>query len=139
MVKKITHEQSRRNITRRGRRVAARHARAGRWAAQPRPMLGSGAVRYEVGANIDATGFGGIAAVHRLVTRLGLVPRLGLVERVDAHSRFSSSNLPKSSRRISGRVSLSGMSNSAAKVVASTSSSPWGQPLSVGLRRRWRS
>ncbi|CKN22999.1 Hypothetical protein ERS013340_04008 [Mycobacterium tuberculosis] len=96
-------------------------------------MLGSGAVRYEVGANIDATGFGGIAAVHRLVTRLGLV------ERVDAHSRFSSSNLPKSSRRISGRVSLSGMSNSAAKVVASTSSSPWGQPLSVGLRRRWRS
>lgn len=96
MVKKITHEQSRRNITRRGRRVAARHARAGRWAAQPRPMLGSGAVRYEVGANIDATGFGGIAAVHRLVTRLGLV------ERVDAHSRFSSSNLPKSSRRISG-------------------------------------
>ncbi|CKO13601.1 Hypothetical protein ERS031518_00984 [Mycobacterium tuberculosis] len=133
MVKKITHEQSRRNITRRGRRVAARHARAGRWAAQPRPMLGSGAVRYEVGANIDATGFGGIAAVHRLVTRLGLV------ERVDAHSRFSSSNLPKSSRRISGRVSLSGMSNSAAKVVASTSSSPWGQPLSVGLRRRWRS
>lgn len=133
MVKKITHEQSRRNITRRGRRVAARHARAGRWAAQPRPMLGSGAVRYEVGANIDATGFGGIAAVHRLVTRLRLV------ERVDAHSRFSSSNLPKSSRRISGRVSLSGMSNSAAKVVASTSSSPWGQPLSVGLRRRWRS
>lgn len=133
MVKKITHEQSRRNITRRGRRVAARHARAGRWAAQPRPMLGSGAVRYEVGANIDATGFGGIAAVHRLVTRLGLVTR------VDAHSRFSSSNLPKSSRRISGRVSLSGMSNSAAKVVASTSSSPWGQPLSVGLRRRWRS
>lgn len=77
MVKKITHEQSRRNITRRGRRVAARHARAGRWAAQPRPMLGSGAVRYEVGANIDATGFGGIAAVHRLVTRLGWSPGWG--------------------------------------------------------------
>ena len=28
-------------------------SRAGRWAAQPRPMLNSGAVRYEVGANID--------------------------------------------------------------------------------------
>ena len=39
-------------------------------------MLNSGAVRYEVGANIDATAFGGIAAVHRLVTKLGLVDRI---------------------------------------------------------------
>jgi Transposase DDE domain group 1 len=29
-------------------------------------------VAYEIGTNIDATCFGGIAAVHRLVTRLGL-------------------------------------------------------------------
>lgn len=36
----------------------------------------SGKIGYEVGANIDATGFGGIAAVHRLVTRLGLVDQL---------------------------------------------------------------
>ena len=28
---------------------------------------------YEVGANTDAMSFGGIAAVHRLVTKLGLV------------------------------------------------------------------
>lgn len=35
-------------------------------------MLSAGAVHYEVGANVDATCFGGIAAVHRLVTRLGL-------------------------------------------------------------------
>ena len=35
-------------------------------------MLGSGTVSYEIGANIDATCFGGIAAVHRLVTKLGL-------------------------------------------------------------------
>ena len=35
-------------------------------------MLSSGKVSYEVGANIDATCYGGIAAVHRLVTRLGL-------------------------------------------------------------------
>ena len=76
MVKKISHEQSRRNIARRRRRVAARHAQAGRWSAQSKPMLNSGTVRYEVGANIDATGFGGIAAVHRLVTRLGLVERI---------------------------------------------------------------
>jgi hypothetical protein len=39
-------------------------------------MLNSGAVRYEVGGNIDATGFGGIAAVHRLVTKLGLVEQI---------------------------------------------------------------
>lgn len=36
-------------------------------------MLTTGKVHYEVGANTDATSFGGIAAVHRLVTRLGLV------------------------------------------------------------------
>jgi len=39
-------------------------------------MLNSGTVRYEVGANIDATGFGGIAAVHRLGTRIGLVEEI---------------------------------------------------------------
>jgi hypothetical protein len=36
-------------------------------------MFTSGKVSYEIGANIDATSFGGTAAVHRLVTRLGLV------------------------------------------------------------------
>jgi hypothetical protein len=36
-------------------------------------MLNTGKVGYEVGANVDATSFGGIAAAHRLVTRLGLV------------------------------------------------------------------
>ena len=35
-------------------------------------MLTSGTVGYEVGGNVDATCFGGIAAVHRLVSRLGL-------------------------------------------------------------------
>jgi hypothetical protein len=39
-------------------------------------MLGSGKVAYEIGANVDATCFGGIAAVHRLVTRLGLVDQI---------------------------------------------------------------
>jgi hypothetical protein len=75
-VKKITHEQSRRNIARRRRKVAARHARAGHWGAQRKPMFTSGKVSYEVGANTDATSFGGIAAVHRLVTKLGLVDRI---------------------------------------------------------------
>ncbi len=39
-------------------------------------MLSSGPVSYEIGANVDATCFGGIAAVHRLVTKLGLVEQI---------------------------------------------------------------
>jgi hypothetical protein len=35
-------------------------------------MFGSGKVHYEIGGNTDATSFGGIAALHRLVTKLGL-------------------------------------------------------------------
>jgi hypothetical protein len=35
-------------------------------------MFGSGPVAYEIGGNLDATCYGGIAAVHRLVTKLGL-------------------------------------------------------------------
>jgi hypothetical protein len=39
-------------------------------------MLNTGTVSYEVGGNVDATGFGGIAALHRLVTKLGLVDQI---------------------------------------------------------------
>ena len=56
--------------------MAARHARAGHWGAQSRPMPTSGHGALRGGANIDATCFGGIAAVHRLVTQLGLVDRI---------------------------------------------------------------
>ena len=35
-------------------------------------MITSGKISYEVGANTDATSFGGIAAVHRLAVKLGL-------------------------------------------------------------------
>lgn len=72
MVKKIAQDQSRRNAARRRRRVAARHRLAGHWSPQPAPMLTAGPVHYEVGGNVDATCFGGIAALHQLVTRLGL-------------------------------------------------------------------
>jgi hypothetical protein len=75
-VKKISHVQSRRNSARRRRKVAARHARAGHWSARPKPMFTSGKVGYEVGANTDATCFGGIAAAHRLVVKLGLVDQI---------------------------------------------------------------
>ncbi|HEX5879825.1 MAG TPA: IS1380 family transposase [Actinomycetota bacterium] len=61
--------------------MKARHDRAGHWGARPVPMLTTGKVGYEVGGNVEATCFGGIAAVHRLVTRLGLAERID--ERLD--------------------------------------------------------
>jgi Transposase DDE domain group 1 len=72
VVKKITHEQSRRNSARRRRKVQARHRQAGHWSERSEPMLTSGKISYEIGGNVEATGFGGLFAMHRLVTRLGL-------------------------------------------------------------------
>ncbi len=39
-------------------------------------MFGAGPVGYEIGGNVDATCFGGVAAAHRLVTKLGLPERI---------------------------------------------------------------
>lgn len=39
-------------------------------------MMTSGKVSYEVGANIDATSFGGIAAVHRMAVKVGLAEEI---------------------------------------------------------------
>jgi hypothetical protein len=75
-VKNITKKQSRKNIKKRKVKVAARHERAGTWTAQARPMLGSGKVHYEVGANTEAMCFGGITPVHRLVSKLGLASKI---------------------------------------------------------------
>ena len=71
-MKTISHEQSRKNSARRKRKVWARHARAGSWRPQARPMFGPGKVHYEIGARISAMSFGGIGAVRRLVAKLGL-------------------------------------------------------------------
>ena len=51
-------------------------------------MFTTGKVGYEIGANIEATCFGGVAAVHRLVTRLGLV------EAIDAELELLKVHLP---------------------------------------------
>ena len=59
-------------IKKRKAKVAVRHAKAGSWEKQSRPMFGSGKINFEVGSNLDAMSFGGIAPVHRLVTKLGL-------------------------------------------------------------------
>ena len=74
-MKRLSHKQSRKNSAKRKRRVAVRHARAGHWTAQPKPMMRSGKIHYEIGANVDAMSYGGIGAIHRLVCKLGL-PRL---------------------------------------------------------------
>jgi hypothetical protein len=75
-VKKISKKQSRKNIRKRNVKVVARHGKAGTWAAQPRPMFGSGQIHFEVGSNIEAMNYGGIAPVHRLVTKLGLCDQI---------------------------------------------------------------
>ena len=71
-VKRISSKQSRRNSARRRRKVATRHARAGHWSPRAEPMFTSGKVHYEIGANPDVMSYGGIASMHRLVTKLGL-------------------------------------------------------------------
>ena len=75
-MKRISSNQSRVNSARRKRKVRARHGQAGHWNARRQPMFNAGPVHYEVGANTDAMSFGGIAAVHRLVTKLGLVQHI---------------------------------------------------------------
>jgi hypothetical protein len=46
---------------------------AGHWGERSEPMLTSGKINYEIGGNVEATPFGGLFAMHRLVVRLGLV------------------------------------------------------------------
>lgn len=75
-MKRISLKKSRRNSARRKRKVTKRHEQAGHWSPQASPMFGRGAVHYEIGANTDATSYGGIAAVHQLVSKLGLVDEL---------------------------------------------------------------
>lgn len=75
-MKRLSHDQSRRNSAKRKRKVNSRHALAGHWCPQPQPMFTSGKVHYEIGANTDAMSFGGIAAIHRLITRLGLPEKI---------------------------------------------------------------
>jgi hypothetical protein len=88
VVKKITQEQSRRNAARRRRKVETRHRQAGHWVARSAPMLTSQKISYEIGGNVEATPFGGLFAMHRLVTRLGLVTAL------DASLRLLKLHLP---------------------------------------------
>lgn len=88
MVKKISQEQSRRNSARRRRKVAARHRLAGHWGARGEPMFTSGKISYEISGKGEATPFGGIFALHRLVTRLGLV------EKIDAELELLKLHLP---------------------------------------------
>jgi hypothetical protein len=51
-------------------------------------MLTTGKINYEIGGNVEATPFGGLFAMHRLVTRLGLV------EAIDATLELLKIHLP---------------------------------------------
>lgn len=51
-------------------------------------MFNTGKIGFEIGGNVDATCLGGIAPVHRLATRLGLV------ERIDADLELLKVHLP---------------------------------------------
>ena len=87
-MKRISSKQSRRNSARRRRKVATRHARAGHWSPRAEPMFTSGKVHYEIGANPDVMSYGGIASMHRLVTKLGLS------EQIDARLHLLKVHLP---------------------------------------------
>ena len=57
-MKRISAPQSRRNRARRQRKVKARHAKAGHWSPQARPLFTAGPVHYEIGAHPDVTPYG---------------------------------------------------------------------------------
>jgi hypothetical protein len=71
-VRRIAVDQSRRNAARRARKVQARHRLAGHLGVQLEPMLTMGKINYEVGDRVEATPYGGIAAVHQMAVALGL-------------------------------------------------------------------
>lgn len=62
----------RRKIGKRKRRIERRLAPRP-WRAQARPMLRASNLHYEMAERVRAVGVGGIAAIHVLVQRLGLV------------------------------------------------------------------
>ena len=87
-MKTVSHKQSRRNSARRRRKVKARHARARRSRARWQPVFGAGKVHYEIGARINAMSYGGIGAMRRLASKLGLV------REIDARLKVLKRHLP---------------------------------------------
>ena len=87
-MKRISLKDSRRNIARRQRKVADRHGQAGHWSPQSKPMMGSGRLHYEVAAQPEVMSYGGIGAIHRLVTKLGLA------KTIDASLKLLKVHLP---------------------------------------------
>ena len=87
-MKRISHEQSRRNSARRKRKVTSRHRGAGRRRARANPVFASGGLHYEIGARTSAMSFGGIGAVGRLVSKVGLA------REIDRHLELLKRHLP---------------------------------------------
>jgi hypothetical protein len=59
-------------IAERERRVAERHAQAGHWSAQSRPVFGAGKVSVTAAGSGDVTAVGGLGALHQLAVGVGL-------------------------------------------------------------------
>ena len=60
----------------------------------------SGKIGYEVGANIDATSFGGIGAVHRMAVKLGLAEEINArLELLKVHRPYHESRTPGTVRK----------------------------------------
>ena len=68
--------------------MKARHRRARRAKATARPVLAAGKVHYEIGRRASAMSFGGIGAIRRLVSKLGLA------RQIDARLKLLKRHLP---------------------------------------------
>ena len=92
-MKTISHDQSRRNSIRRKRKVRARQRKGRRSGAGRKPVFGADRVHYEIGARINAMSFGGMGAIRRLVSKLGLAREIdGRLELLKRHLPYHESD-----------------------------------------------
>ena len=65
----------RNNLRRRKHRIQ-RRLKPRQWPEQPQPMFDARNIHYEMSDKCQATGYGGIGAIHLMVQKLGLVQQL---------------------------------------------------------------
>ena len=86
-IRSQSKRKQRKLVERRRRRIAYR-LRDRKWPEQPRPMLTASNIHYTVADRDRAVGAGGIAAMHLLARRLGLI------ERIDENLHLLKRHLP---------------------------------------------
>jgi len=85
---RLQRKQRRQALLARKRRRIAYRLRERTWAEQPRPMMTASNIHYELADKDRGLGAGGIAAMHLLAQRVGLV------ERIDDHLHLLKRHLP---------------------------------------------